>query len=80
MICKKCEFEVFNKKWGYANLCEDCDTPEKIRKSMAIITISESESDYSLEIVSNPTPKQVKLITVLNKVDDASAKLKSFIK
>lgn len=53
--CKECEYDISpRKKWGYANVCELCDQPESINKSMGVM-IADGKTDYHFEIVENPS-------------------------
>ena len=73
--CKSCGDEMDKRKsWGYANVCEDCDEPEKVSKHIGVI-IADGKTDYGVHLIRNPSKEQVEMVRALGKAVDPFAQL-----
>lgn len=78
--CRCCGIDIERiKKWGYANLCIDCDTPETTNKSMAVM-IADGKTDYHIQIIANPSDSQVQSIRAAGLSHDPRSQLKAINK
>lgn len=78
--CKACGGDVLpNKRWGYVNLCEECDKPNLVRKSMGIV-IADGKTDYYVQIVRNPSEEDAEYIRSVGRAWDPRTQLKSINK
>lgn len=78
--CKECEIEISPKKrWGYVNLCADCDTGEKVNKSMGVM-IADGKTDYHVQVVRNPTNNQAAMIRSAGLAHDPRTQLRAINK
>jgi hypothetical protein len=78
--CKECGIDVEpRKKWGYANLCEECDLPETVNKSMGVI-VADGKTDYSVRIVRNPSNDEVAAIKAAGTAHDPRSQLRAINK
>lgn len=78
-LCRTCGEEVNSKKWGFATLCEICDTPESTNKSMAIL-IADGKTDYHFQIIPNPTDVEAATIKSIGRAWDPRSQLKAINK
>lgn len=80
MLCKVCEENVSRaKKWGYANLCEYCDTEETINKSMGIM-VADGKTDYHVQVVRNPSNEAAAAIKAAGIAHDPRTQLRAINK
>lgn len=78
--CKSCGIQVQSrKKWGYVNLCEDCDGNEPVNKSMAVL-VADGKSDYHFKICANPTDDQRAAIRAAGTAHDPRTQLRAINK
>lgn len=79
-VCKVCNLDMDTpKKWGYANLCDDCDAPETVRRSMGIV-IADGKTDYHIQVVKNPSAEDAEFIRSVGRAWDPRTQLKSINK
>lgn len=79
-LCKECECDISpRKKWGYAHLCEVCDDPETINKSMGVM-IADGKTDYHFEIVTNPSDETAASIRASGLAHDPRSQLRAINK
>lgn len=79
-VCKDCEGDILpGKRWGYATLCAECDTPETTNRSMGIV-IADGKTDYYVEVVRNPSDRDVEAIKAIGKAWDPRSQLKAINK
>jgi hypothetical protein len=80
-VCRECEceFDSKAKKTGYANMCSECDTPERVRKSMGIM-IADGKTDYHFQIVHNPSEKEASAIRSAGLAHDPRTQLRAINK
>lgn len=80
MICRECDGDVpASKRWGYRNMCDECDSPERVRKSMAV-TVADGKTDYYFKIVHNPTPQEAEAIRAAGIAHDPRTQLRAINK
>lgn len=80
MHCKSCEDPICKpKKWGYANLCEFCDTNETVNKSMGIM-IADGKTDYHFQVVRNPSDSEAAAIKAAGTAHDPRSQLRAINK
>lgn len=77
--CKDCGIDIDSKKWGYVNLCGQCDTPERINKSMAVM-IADGKTDYHIRIVKNPSNREAEAIRAAGLAHDPRSQLRAINK
>jgi hypothetical protein len=75
----ECEFDSSSKRTGYANICFDCDTPERVRKSMGVM-IADGKTDYHFQIVHNPSAKEAAAIRSAGLAHDPRTQLRAINK
>lgn len=76
MLCKICELE-FNhkfKKTGYIDICTVCDE-EDIQKTLSVLR-ADGKTDYSIELVRNPTKEQASYLKSINVAHDPRTQLR----
>ena len=78
-ICKECDGDILNKKWGYANLCSDCDSKEKVNKSMGVL-VADGKTDYHIQVIANPSNQQASIIRSAGLAHDPRTQLKAINK
>lgn len=78
--CRECGINVSSsKRWGYANLCSDCDEPETTSKSMGVM-IADGKTDYHIQIVHNPSAEQASAIRAAGLAHDPRTQLRAINK
>lgn len=77
--CKSCGADIHDKKWGYVNMCKECDTPERVNKSMAVM-IADGKTDYYIKIVNNPSNEEAEAIRVAGLAHDPRSQLRAINK
>lgn len=78
-LCKMCNDEIGKKTWGFATLCEICDQPEAINKSMAIL-IADGKTDYHFQVITNPSNNDVAAIQAIGRAWDPRSQLRAINK
>jgi hypothetical protein len=74
--CTDCQSDIpASKRWGYANLCDCCDTREYESKHVAVI-IADGKTDYHFQLVRNPTEFQAAKIRSLGLAHDPRTQLR----
>jgi hypothetical protein len=80
MLCKFCETEVSSKKkWGYRNICAECDDKEPVNKSVAVL-IADGKTDYHFKIIQNPTKEQAAAVRLAGTAHDPRTNLRAINK
>jgi hypothetical protein len=79
MVCKICELDFGSKKWGYANICGDCDESTAVNKSMAIL-IADGKTDYHFQIIRNPSDQDAAAISAIGRAWDPRSQLRAINK
>ena len=75
--CTQCDIQInARKKWGYATLCEDCDSPEKVNKSMGIL-IADGKTDYHFQVIRNPSDSDAQAIKAIGRAWDPRSQLRA---
>lgn len=75
-LCKDCGCDVPNaKRWGYVNLCDECDVPERSSKHRGVM-IADGKTDYGIQLVRNPTDAQASKIESLGKAHDPRTQMR----
>jgi hypothetical protein len=75
-ICIDCECEIpKGKKWGYANLCDCCDSQSYEKRHVAVL-VADGKTDYHFQLVRNPTPEQAAKIRSLGLAHDPRTQLR----
>ena len=78
--CIECEGSISpNKKWGYRTLCGECDTPESVSKSVALLIV-DGKTDYYFQIINNPTEQVAAQVKSHGFSHDPRTQLKSIRK
>jgi hypothetical protein len=75
MNCKECNHDFFNKKWGFANLCDLCDEREYESKHMAVM-IADGKTDYYFQLIRNPSPLQAEKIKSIGSAHDPRSQMR----
>ncbi len=79
MTCKECGADFPPKRWGYANVCSDCDESRDINKSMAIL-IADGKTDYHFQIIQNPSDADAAAISAIGRAWDPRSQLRAINK
>lgn len=80
IICKECDGPVSDKRWGYANICSDCDEcSTDVNKSMAIL-IADGKTDYHFQIIQNPSDADAAAISAIGRAWDPRSQLRAINK
>ncbi len=66
-LCKVCGNDVDkNKKWGYVNICEDCEDTERLEpKHMAVMTTDDADANVTVHVVRKPSKQEAAIIAAL---------------
>jgi hypothetical protein len=76
MICRKCQTDMDSpKKWGYTNICDDCDTHEDENRHVAVM-IADGKTDYHFELIRHPTQAQAAKIRSIGLAHDPRTQLR----
>ena len=79
-LCKDCDCEISpSKKWGYATLCQECDSEEKVNRSMGVM-VADGKTDYYFKIVENPSKELAESIRSAGLAHDPRTQLKAINK
>lgn len=76
ILCKDCGFDMDKpKKWGYSNLCVECDAPSYESKHVGVM-IADGKTDYGIQLVRNPTKAQAEKIRSLGLAHDPRTQMR----
>lgn len=78
-MCKECGEKIADKKWGYVDLCKDCDEPEQVNKSMGVI-VADGKTDYYTQIIHSPSNEQANLVRQAGSAHDPRTQLRAINK
>jgi len=78
--CVECECDISSsKRWGFANLCGDCDQPESTSRTLAVV-IADGKTDYHIQLIRNPSKADAEFIRSVGRAWDPRTQLKSINK
>lgn len=76
ILCKDCGFDMDKpKKWGYANLCDECDARGYEAKHVGVL-VADGKTDYGIQLVRNPTKAQAEKIRSLGLAHDPRTQMR----
>jgi hypothetical protein len=79
-MCKECECDIpKGKRWGYAHLCDLCDSEDRVNKSVGVL-IADGKTDYHFQVVQNPSKELAASIRSAGLAHDPRTQLKAINK
>ena len=78
--CKECEENIpTSKRWGYANLCAECDSEDKAARTLGVV-IADGKTDYYIQLIRNPSEKDAEFVRSVGRAWDPRSQLTSIRK